>query len=138
MSAELDLSSFEAAISRFGEALDALTRQPDQPLFRDAVIKRFEFTYELSHKMLRRFLALAAADPEEIRQMSFPNLIRTGNEQGLLLGNWETWSNWRKARGTTSHAYDEEKAQQVVGEIPKFLEEARYLLERLKHRIGRS
>jgi nucleotidyltransferase substrate binding protein (TIGR01987 family) len=137
MSVDLDLTSFEAANDRLGEALDALASQPDERLFRDAVIKRFEFTYELCHKMLRRYLLLAAADPEQIQQMSFPDLIRTGNEHGLLLGNWETWSNWRKARGTTSHAYNEEKARQVVEEIPKFLEEARHLLERLKDRIGR-
>ena len=138
MSGNLDLGLLEAAITRLGEALSALAAQPDEQLFRDAVIKRFEFTYELSSKMLRRYLLISSADPEEIRQMSFPNLIRTGNEQGLLLGNWETWSEWRKARGTTSHAYNEEKAQQVVLEIPKFLEEARYLLEKLRERIGRQ
>ena len=138
MSVNLDLGLLEAATTRLGEALSALAAQPDEQLFRDAVIKRFEFTYELSHKMLRRYLLISSADPEEIRQMSFPNLIRTGNEQGLLLGNWETWSEWRKARGTASHAYNEEKAQQVVLEIPKFLEEARYLLERLRDRIGRQ
>jgi len=36
--------------------LEELRRHPDSALMRDGVIQRFEFTYELSHKTLRRYL----------------------------------------------------------------------------------
>ena len=43
---------------------------------RDGLIQRFEFTYELSHKMLRRYLKETAASPEEIDRIPFADLIR--------------------------------------------------------------
>jgi hypothetical protein len=30
--------------------------------------------------------------------MSFQDLIRSGNEQGLLLGDWPTWRRYREMR----------------------------------------
>ena len=42
------------------------------------------------------------------------------------------WKLYRKSRGTTSHAYDEEKALDVLSIVPAFFEEALYLLEQLK------
>ena len=45
-----------------------------------ALIQRFEFTYDLEHKMLRRALEDAAAEPEEIDRLSYPALIRTAGE----------------------------------------------------------
>jgi len=40
------------------------------------LIQRFEFTHELSHKMLRRYLKETAASPEEIDRIPFADLIR--------------------------------------------------------------
>ena len=42
---------------------------------------------------------------------------------------------FRRNRGTTSHAYNEVKAQEVFASAPDFLQEARYLLNRLHERI---
>jgi hypothetical protein len=66
--------------------------------------------------------------------MSFADLIRSASEQGLLLGNWPTWKNYRDMRGKTSHTYDENLALEVVAEIPTFLDEARYLYQQLVER----
>lgn len=41
--------------------------------------------------------------------MSFPTLIRTASENGLLRSGWDTWYEFRKARNLTSHVYDEER-----------------------------
>jgi len=134
MTARLDLQSIEGAIGRLAEALNALDAEPENTLIRDAVIQRFEFTYELSHKMLRRYLEMTAPNPQAIEQISFQDLIRTGNEQGLLRSDWERWREWRQARGITSHTYNEQMAQQVVAVIPDFLVEARHLCQQLQHR----
>ena len=135
MTAQLDLRSFEGATGRLAEALDALGAEPANALIRDAVIQRFEFTYELSHKMLKRYLDMTAPDPQAVDRMSFQDLIRTGSEQGLLRSDWERWREWRQARGITSHAYDERKALQVVAVIPDFLAEARHLCRQLRERV---
>uniref|UniRef100_UPI00187D3349 nucleotidyltransferase substrate binding protein n=1 Tax=Candidatus Magnetaquicoccus inordinatus TaxID=2496818 RepID=UPI00187D3349 len=71
-----------------------------------------------------------------IDDMLFPDLIRTGNEYGLLLGNWTDWKKYRECRGKTSHTYDEMIAIDVVQYIPAFLKEAQFLLEQLQKRIG--
>jgi len=77
--------------------------------------------------MLRRYLRLVSASPEAFDQMPFQDLIRTGNEQGLLLGDWPAWRRDRDMRAKTSHAYAAAVARQVVTGIPDFLAEATHL-----------
>jgi nucleotidyltransferase substrate binding protein (TIGR01987 family) len=99
---------------------------------RDSTVQRFEFTYELSVVMLRRFLNTYGARTEEAREATLPTLIRIGSEYGLLLHGWDRWYDYRKARNTTSHAYDEERAREAVSIAPDFLEEAEFLYKRLR------
>ncbi|WP_369930470.1 HI0074 family nucleotidyltransferase substrate-binding subunit [Xanthomonas sp. NCPPB 2632] len=99
---------------------------------RDGLIQRFEFTYEISHKMLKRFLEMTSANPAEFDGMTFQDQIRSANERSLLRGDWPAWRRYRDMRGRTSHTYAEEVALQVVTGIPDFIEEARYLLKRLQ------
>jgi len=134
MAIELDLTSFTKAIDRFAEGLDVLREQPADTLIRDGVIQRFEFTYELAHKTLKRYLEMTAPTPDVIDGMSFQDLIRTGNEQGLLLNDWEEWKQYRQSRTDTSHTYNEEKALLVIEKIPAFLDEARFFLKQLRKR----
>lgn len=131
---QLDLSSLENALQRLVEALQAYNADTSNSLYRDASIQRFEFCYELSHKMLKRYLELAAANPTEIDEMAFPDLIRTGNEQGLLRSGWGRWKDYRKARSITSHTYDENKAIEVMQIVPDFFLEGQALLLELKKR----
>jgi nucleotidyltransferase substrate binding protein (TIGR01987 family) len=116
--------------AEFMRGLDEIARSA----IKSGVIQHFEFTYELSHKMLKRYLEMTAPNPVAIDEMTFPDLIRTGSEQGLLLNGWDVWKYYRKARGTTSHAYGEEKAAEVLAAIPGFLREAQYLLAELEKR----
>lgn len=132
MSHELDLTPLANAIQRLGEGLAEYRQNPAHTLIRDGLVQRFEFTYEISHKMLKRYLALALASPAQLDAMPFGELIRTGNEHGLLRGDWPAWKGYREMHGKTSHAYDEGVALQVAAGIPAFLDEARYLLERLQ------
>ena len=103
---------------------------------RDGLIQRFEFTYEISHKMLKRYLEQASATPAEYDDMPFADLIRSGSEQGLLLRNWPAWKSYREMRSKTSHTYDDDVAIEVVEGIPAFLEETRYLLKKLQERMA--
>jgi len=127
----LDFSPLINAVTRLGEGLTRYRRDESDAQIRDGLIQRVEFTYDLSHKFLPRVLEAAAANPEEIDRMTFPALIRTASEQGLLKGNWTDWQAFREMRNITSHSYDEAKALQVAAAIPAFLIEAEALLERL-------
>jgi nucleotidyltransferase substrate binding protein (TIGR01987 family) len=127
----IGLSPLVRAVARLEEGLARYRRDTSDAQIRDGLIKRFEFTYDLSHKMLCRVMEQSAANPEEIERMSFPTLIRTAHEQGLTAGGWPLWRTFREMRNMTSRTYDEAKALAVVAEIPAFLAEAQDLLARL-------
>lgn len=131
MPLSLSIDPFVRALSSLEKALDRNAEDPSDDVVRDACIQRFEFTYELSHKMLKRYLEATSANPGEFDTMTFQDLIRIGSERGLLLGDWSNWRDYRAARGATSHTYDEGKAAQVFAQIPAFVEEARFLRDRL-------
>ena len=82
----IDFSSLASAIRQLEKSImyaRSDMAQKDDELFeqlRNSVIQCFEFTYELSWKMLKRYLEETAANPEEIDLGSFQNLIRIGNE----------------------------------------------------------
>lgn len=130
---KLELSSFEKALASLDEALAEYDRTQNQ-FVKDACIQRFEYTYELAHKLLKRQLEAMSATPAEIDQMSFPDMIRTGAERGLLANSWDKWKLFRDARNATSHAYNEKKANEVFERIPAFRDEAAFLLARLQER----
>ena len=128
----LDLTPLENAVSRLREGLVRYEKDITDDQIRDGLIQRFEFTYEISHKMLKRFLEMTSANPEAFDAMTFQDLIRTSNERGLLRKDWPAWRTYRDMRSRTSHTYAESVALQVVAGIPDFLDEGLFLLERLR------
>ena len=133
---ELDITPLGRSVARLDEGLQRYLLDTSDQQIRDGLIQRFEFTYELSHRMLKRYLEAASASPAEFGAMDFQTLIRTGNEHGLLLGDWPAWRTWRHLRARSSHSYNEDVALEVVAAIPGFLAEAQYLLQQLTERIG--
>ena len=132
----LDIDPLVRAVSRLREGLARHQLDATDEQLRDGLIQRFEYTYELSHRMLKRFISQTAASPEEVDRMAFQDLIRTANQQGLLLGDWPAWHRYRDARARTSHTYRAETAQQVAAAIPAFLAEVEYLRDQLQTRLA--
>jgi nucleotidyltransferase substrate binding protein (TIGR01987 family) len=130
----LDITPLASATARLREALARHRSEPLDELLRDGLIQRFEFTYELSHKTLRRYLQESAPSSEEVARMSFAELIRAGTAQGLLHAEWPTWRHFRDICTRTTHTYDADTAAAVVAEIPSFLEEVEYLCDQLRRR----
>ena len=134
----IDFSPLANAISQLEKSIAFATSEMaenDKDLFeqfRNSVIQCFEFTYELSHKMLKRYLEETAANPEEIDLSTFQNLIRIGNEKGLLRSDWTVWRDYRHARSNSSHTYDSNKAEAVYHIAADFLAEAHYLYRQLQ------
>ena len=127
---------FEHAIQRLEEGLARYLLDTSDIQIRDGLIQRFEFTYELGHKVLKRYLEYASASPEQFDEMTFQDMIRTANEQGLLLGDWTDWRRFREMRARTCHAYDEDAAILVVDAIPRFIDEAIHLRDKLRERLA--
>ena len=137
---EIDFSPLADAISQLEKSLGFATSElaqnnPDLfEQFRNSVIQCFEFTYELSHKMLSRYLEATAANPEEIDLSTFQNIIRIGNQKGLLRSDWSKWRDYRQARTNSSHTYNQSKAAAVYEMAFDFLLEAQYLNQQLVSR----
>jgi nucleotidyltransferase substrate binding protein (TIGR01987 family) len=132
---KLDATSFANSVRRLREGLARCAREPADEQLRDGLIQRFGFTFELSHKMLRRYLKETAASPDEIERMPFADLIRTGNAQAILRGDWPAWRRFREMRSRTSHTYDAQAALAVVSAIPEFLKEVEHLCSEIERRL---
>jgi len=131
---KLDLSPFENALVSLNEAIKKFYEDESDKFIRDSVIQRFEYTYEVSYKMLRRFLQLSEHSEGSFDEFVFADVIRTANERNLLLGNLESWVEYRKMRNITSHSYDEEKANAIISVVTSFAKEAEFLLNKLKEK----
>ncbi len=118
-------ASLEYGASDLAAGDPSLARQ-----FRAAAIQAFEYTFELSVRMLRRRLKeiLSAA---EVDRLSFRELMRIGAEKGFI-DDPVPWFRFRDMRNITSHTYDEAKAEQIASVLPGFLDKARFLLRELE------
>ncbi len=132
----LDINPLLNAIGRLQEGWQRYQLDISDIQIRDGLVQRFEFAYEISHKMLKRYLEHSSASPEQFDVMPFADLIRSANEQGLLQGDWPAWRGYRDMRSKTSHTYDEDIALQVVAGIPVFISEAAFLASQLKQRLA--
>jgi nucleotidyltransferase substrate binding protein (TIGR01987 family) len=99
-----------------GRSLDrlaeALAVHADEPLAVDGTIQRFEFTFELFWKAVRRLLArqgIEANSPKAVLQQAY----RLG-----WLNDEQQWLDVLKDRNLSSHTYKEPLALEIYGRIP--------------------
>lgn len=108
---KLILTQLEKTLASLHEALKEYESNTNNLFIRDSCIQRFEYSYELSWKMLKRHLKLTEPRSSEIEELNFQSLIRLGSDKGLLKHGWDNWKIYREAINITSHAYDEGKAR---------------------------
>ncbi len=134
-SPSIDLNSLRKALATLVEASQFWTAQPAtsplKPHLRSAVVQSFEFTYELSMRMLRRVLIERAVAADLVADMSFNDMLRAAADAGLL-ADVAAWRAWREMRNTTSHAYDAAKALAVATAAGRFAADAAALLASLE------
>lgn len=130
---QLDLSSLRLALASLDRAIARSRQAPEDEELRDAVIQRFEYSYELCWRMLKRRLELDLPTPAEADRLSFPELIREAAERGLVEAP-ERWFEYRRQRNVTAHTYDRSKAESVHATALLFAIDARMLLGLLERR----
>ncbi|MCM1338489.1 MAG: nucleotidyltransferase substrate binding protein [Muribaculaceae bacterium] len=131
-----DISALASAKQRLSEVILRYEDNKNDDVVRDSVIQRFEFTYSITLKTLRKYFIERAFAVDEINEMSFNDLIRTANQLGLLKSNLELWTEFRNMRNITSHTYDEKIAMKIVNIIPDFYQEVAFLLEQLRKKLN--
>jgi nucleotidyltransferase substrate binding protein (TIGR01987 family) len=127
----LDFTSLEKALNSLHRAILRSQASPGDEELRDAVIQRFEYSYELCWKMLKRRLEQDVPDPSGIDRLSFRELLREAAERGYVQ-DVERWMDYRGLRNITAHTYDEQKARDVHQAAVEFYDDARVLLKALQ------
>lgn len=131
----IDLSPLRKALALLTEALAFWALQPNgtplKPHLRSAVIQSFEFSYELSVRLLRRVLMERAESADRVADLSFNDLLRAAADAGLM-PDVARWREWREMRNATNHAYDEARAQAVAERAAAFAVDAAALLSALE------
>ena len=132
---KLDVTSFENALNSLIEVIKVYNSDETNLIIRDSMIQRFEYTYSIALKMIKRFFSYGAF-VENVDSMTFNEMVRQANKMDLLKSNLENWTIFREKRNLTLHTYDEKIAKEVVKIIPLFCEEAQFLLSKLKERLS--
>lgn len=120
---EATLKQFENALKRFKEVLSVSKTD----IVRDAAIQRFEFTLDLSWKMLKAFLedkkGVVCASPKEC--------FREAYRQGVIDYD-DAWVKFVDMRNEIVHIYKEEIAEKIYSQLPDALKHFEMLLKNIK------
>jgi nucleotidyltransferase substrate binding protein (TIGR01987 family) len=110
---------------------EALAVSAEEPLAIDGTIQRFEFTFELFWKTIRRLLArqgIEANSPKAVLQQAY----RLG-----WLSDEPKWLKVLDDRNLTSHTYREQLALEIYGRIPAHHAAMRAAFEQLDPQLPR-
>ena len=105
------LHNFSNAFTKFEEIINSRQELLDEgfeSIYLDAVIKRFEFTYEMSWKALKRYLDYLGIEAKSPRQV-FKEAYTHG-----ILDNEDIWLDMIEQRNMTSHVYDESEIKEIL------------------------
>ncbi len=103
---------FRLALQHFGRALQRLHEvlaQPENEFMRDAIIQRFEFTFETAWKAMYRWLRARGVEVDEDAYSTIPEAFRR-----RLIADEKAWGDMRKYRNLTSHTDHEPLAVEVA------------------------
>lgn len=116
------------SLSKSIERLKDILKEEKTIANRDSAIQRFEFTSELSWKMMQKFLrenGIVCRSPKICLEESF--------KYGLIEDD-KRWIEMLKDRNLTSHTYDEETAEAVYERLPGYME----LFENFKQKMEKE
>ena len=118
----------ERSLDRLAEALAV---SAEEPLVIDGTIQRFEFTFELFWRAVRRLLArqgIEAHSPKAVLQQAY---------RVAWLSDEPRWLKILENRSLTSHTYKEQLALEIYGRIPDHHAALRAAFEGLQAQLRR-
>jgi len=126
------LMYFERALERFRIVVaerDRWVAEGNGDIVLDVAVKRFEFTYEMAWKALKRFLDYLGIDARAPRPV-----FKEAYAQGLL-PNEQVWLDMIEMRNLSSHVYDEQEISQILSELERYLAAFDSLLKQLQQSL---
>ncbi len=123
------IENFISAVERLSAAIDVYKKNPENDIYQDALIQRFEFTFELAWKALKEFMIANGLKDD----LNFPKQILKEAYQLNIIGDENIWLEMLNARNLTSHIYDSDTASRISHDIcEKFWVEIKRLSEVFK------
>ena len=129
----LDLTTLKKAISSLEEAIHYALHLPSgirMDIVRDSIIQRFEYTYELTWKILQRWIKLNVT-PEDAEPRTKKDLFRLAAKKQMISDS-TLWFEFAEARNHTAHTYNEKNAEYVYNVAIKFLPAVKALYHELE------
>lgn len=109
---EQRLDSYRKALSRLAEIVAAGKRRTLNDFERDGLVQRFEFTHELSWKLMKAYAEYQGYDSIGGSR----DATRKAYEM-CLISDGQTWMDMIKSRNETLHNYDGDVAEEVADKI---------------------
>lgn len=106
------LDSYHKALARLAEIVGASKKRALNEFERDGLVQRFEFTHELSWKLMKAYAEYQGYDGIGGSR----DATRKAFEMSLI-SDGQSWMDMIKSRNETSHNYDGSMADDVVDSI---------------------
>jgi len=112
-------NNFEKAYKKFTTIFNTYKSEPENEIYQLALVQTFEFTYELSWKVMKDFMQYNG-----VKDISLPREIIKKAFQHEIIQDGQTWVNMLEDRNIMSHTYNEENAKQAMKHISEHYIEA--------------
>ena len=101
-------------------------------IYRNAAVKGFELTLEISGKLLKKAIKPFFATSKAVDKLTFKDIFRHAAKHDILsIEDVERWFDYRDNRNVTAHDYGEGFAEETMVLLPAFVADAERLRERL-------
>lgn len=107
------LTNFKEALKRLREGVTAYKSNQENTIYRDAMIQRFEFTFELAWKSV----SVTLQDHGIILEFNTPKTVLQAAYEAGYIEDETAWLSMLEARNMMSHTYDEATADAVADKI---------------------
>jgi len=128
------MTKTEAMFKQFKNTVDRLDdvlKKEKDEYIRDSAIQRFEFTFDLSWKLIKAFLedkkGLVCLSPKECFKEAY-------RQKTIEYDNF--WMQMTDKRNKTAHIYNEKMAEEVYEILPKALVYFKTLLSNIEKEMG--
>lgn len=133
--AEDGLFNFNKALERFRDVIrreETLKNEGFGDIYLDVIVKRFEFTYEMAWKAIKRLLDFMGI------QAQYPRIcFKEAYAQGII-DDENVWLEMIEMRNLSAHVYDESEIAEVLDKLDTFVKAFVRLEENMQKRIEKG
>ena len=106
------LVNYSAALAQLAKAVGIAEQRPLSDLEKQGLIQAFEFTHELAWNVMKDYFAYQG-NPSITGSR---DAVRESFNKGLI-SDGEGWMEMIKSRNQSSHTYNQEVAEEIVGKV---------------------